>query len=182
MINIPRILLALVPVVFPLAFSQSRVAQTRSVDSFDKPLKEQVVDFGPSQYSTEGNVRVKLSCYSYPAFMVKEYDEGEEGAAWQSIVSTRKTAVPACTRDAAAGERRIDLGEWSGYFKGAKGNLVFIDPSDGADGGLPFFVYDSTTGKRIFEDSARESRFWDKKVEDSPFDRLRFGSAPDGRV
>jgi hypothetical protein len=112
--------------------------------------------------------------------MVKEYDEGEEGAAWQAIVPATKGAVPACSRDAAAGEWRIDLGELSGYFKGAKGNLVFIDDPDGVNGGLSFYVFDTSTRKKIFEDSARESRLWNKKVADAPFDRMRFSRAQDG--
>jgi hypothetical protein len=165
-----------------LAFGQNRAAQAGQADSFDKPLKTQVVDFGPSPYYPEGKVRVKLFCYSYPAFMVKEYDEGQEGAAWQSIVPAGKGVVPACTKDAAVGEWRINLGNWNGYFKGAKGNLVFLDDPDGTDEGLQFFVFDSTSGKKIFEDSAHESRTFNDKDKTPPFDRMRFSRAQDGML
>jgi hypothetical protein len=182
MIKLSRILLALIPVAYSLAFSQGYVAPTDSPDSFDRPLKKQVVDFGPSANSFGGKVRLKLTCYSYPAFMVKEYDVGEPVPAWQAIVPARKGAVPVCTRNAAVGEWRIDLGEGAGFFKGAKGNLVFIDSFEGDNGGWPFLVYDIRTEKEIFDDSARESMIWDKKVEDAPFDRMRFGTAQDGRL
>ncbi len=48
------------------------------VGSFDPPLKRKVVDFGPSPYYPNPKTapRVKLSCFYYPTFMVKEYDEG----------------------------------------------------------------------------------------------------------
>jgi hypothetical protein len=182
MIGTSRILLGFFSIAFPLALSPNLVSQTKSADSFDAPLQKKVLDFGPSPYSRGGKVRVKLSCYFYPTLMVKEYDEGEEGAEWLAIVPASKGAVPTCTKHAAAGERRIDSGEWCGYFKGTKGNLVFMDAADGANGGLPFVVYDSTTGKKIFEDSAYDSRMWSGKAEDSPFNRLRISSARDGRT
>lgn len=47
--------------------------------------------------------------------------------------------------------------EWVGYFKGAKGNLVFFDADDGINGGMPFVVYDSKTGKSVFKDSYYDS-------------------------
>lgn len=117
-----------------------------------------------------------MSCYFYPSFIVKEYDEGVKGAEL-AIVPTKRGAVPPCTRDVAVGQIHIDEG---GYFKGAKGNLAFINASDGTDGGLPFSVYDSTTGGNIFEDSVRDPDITVMKIDDSPFDRMRFGTAPGG--
>jgi hypothetical protein len=55
-------------------------ASDASADSFDAPLEKKVVDFGPSPYYSGRNVRVKLSCFFFPTFMVKEYDAGQKGA------------------------------------------------------------------------------------------------------
>lgn len=166
-------LFALAVLAFP------SVAQT---DSFDAPLKKKVVDFGPSPYYRRQEVRVKLSCYFYPTFIVKEYDEGQKGAEWQAILPIEKGAALACTRSHAPGEKVIRYPEWSGYFRGAKGNLVFFDDADGTNGGMPFVVYDSRTGTKIFEDSAYDSSMWTKKVEDSPFNRLRVSNAQMGQI
>ena len=46
----------------------------------------------------------------------------------------------------------IGYPEGGAYFKGVKGNLVFFDGSDSVNGGWPFAVYDSSNGKKIFED------------------------------
>jgi hypothetical protein len=142
-------------------------------NGFDAPLKKSVVNFGGSAYYPSGKVRNKLSCYIYSTFMVKEYDEGQKGAEWQSIVPVEKEAGPTCTRSHATGEHVIQYPEWSGYFKGAKGNLVFFNAADGTNGGLPFVIYDSKTEIKIFEDSAYYSSMWNKKVEESPFNQPR---------
>ncbi len=152
-------------------------------NSFDVPLTKKVLDFGPSPYYGSGqNIRVKLSCYFYPAFMVKEYDEGEKGAEWLAIVPIEQSSTPNCARSHDSGEMVIDGAEWSGYFKGVKGSLVFFDSADATDGGLPFAIYDSTTGKKAFEDSAYDSRMWNKKATASPFNQLRVTKTSDGQT
>ena len=85
---------------------------------------------------------------------------------------------PTCARSHVSGETVIGE-EWCGYFKGVKENLVFFDACDGMNGGLPFVVYDSKTGKKVFQDSAYDSSMWTKKVEDSPFNRLRISRVQD---
>ena len=182
MSKIPRLLIALVSVFLSLGLSPTLFSQTSAADSFDKPLKKIVMDLGPSPYSPGGKVRVKLSCYSYPTFVIKQYDEGEKGAEWIAIIPTTKGALPPCTRGAAAGERRIDGAEWSGYFKGAKDNLVFIDGADGVDRGLPFVVYDSTTGVKLFEDSAYAVAMGNSKANELPAKALRVSRAADGHL
>lgn len=132
-------------------------------DTFDAPIEKKVVDLGlsPSNAPGEQNLRIKLSCWFYPGFLVKEYnDAGEKGAKWIAIVPSQGAATPACSPGRSTGERRIQWPEWSGYFKGAKGNLVFIDDVDGVNGGMRFVVFDSRTAKRIFEDSAYDPRLW----------------------
>lgn len=113
-----------------------------------------------------------------------EYDEGQKGAEWQAIVRIKDGIAPACRQPDKPEQRTIKSEEWGGYFKGVKENLVFFDAADGAHGGIPFAVYDSGTGKKIFEDSAYESRGsrGHKKVVDAPFNRLRFSKTSDGRL
>src|SRR6266566_1108852 len=160
--------------VLVLAAGAPTLASPGLADSFDAPLKKKVVDFGPSPYNASGGqrIRVKLSCYFYATFLVKEYDMGEKGAEWLAIVPTRKEVAPACTRSHSQGERVIEGTEWSGYFKGAKEHLVFFRGDDGYNGGLPFAIYDSGTGTKVFEDSV---------ILDSHFSQIRFSSTQGGQ-
>ncbi len=152
-----------------------------SADTFDAPVKKKIVDFGLSPSNPPGglNLRVKLSCWFYPNFMVKEYnDEGEEGAQWLAILPIGQGTTAACTRAHATGERVIKGPEWNGSFAGVKGNLVFFNDEDGANGGWPFVVYDSRTGKRTFEDS----RMTGRTTDDSATSGLQFNRSADGRL
>jgi hypothetical protein len=151
-------------------------------DSFDVPLKKKLVVYELSPYYPGGNVRIKLSCFSYATFMVKQYDEGQKGAEWLAIVPTERGEASPCTRSHAVGERVIRYPEWVGYFKGAKGNLVFFVADDGTNGGMPFIVYDSKTQKRIFKDSYYDSSMWAAKPEESPFNRMRISKSSDGQI
>jgi hypothetical protein len=127
----------------------AQVDRTNLDEGFDKPLKKTVVDFGPSPfYKASQHVRNKLTCYYYPAFTVKEYDQGEKGAEWLSIVPS---AQAACARRHEEHEK-VYTTEWSGYFRGVNGAVVFFDASDGEDGGMPFAAFDSGTGRKLFED------------------------------
>jgi hypothetical protein len=153
-------------------------------DSFDMPLDKKVVDLGPSPANLPGvvRVRIELSCFVYRDLVVKQFDEGEKGAAWLAIVPIRTRLRPVCSKVHSPGERVINPKEWSGYFKGVKKNLVFFDAADGDNGGMPFVIYDSGTGKRIFEDSYYEARMWNQAVEDSPFNKLRVNYTANGLV
>lgn len=170
----------MVAILLVLALPRPIAAQA---DSFDVPAKKKTVLYELSPYySPSRNVRIRLSCFSYSTFMVKEYDEGQKGAEWLAIVPAEKGASPPCTRSHAVGERVIKYPEWSGYFKGAKGNLVFFHASDGIDGGMPFVVYDSRTGKKLFKDYYCDSTMWTAKAEESPFNQIRISSSSDGQV
>ncbi len=149
-----------------------------SADTFDAPVKRKVVDMGLSSGNLPGqHFRVQLYCWFYPNFMVKEEDDPQEkGARWLAIIPFEQGAEPACTRVQISSEMRI---KWSGYFEGVKGNLVFFGAADGTDGGLPFVIYDSRTGKKIFEDSAYDSTIWNYKAGDSPFNHIRVSGGPD---
>ena len=121
-------------------------------EGFDKPPKTTVVDFGPSPYyRPTQHVRKKLTCYYYPSFAVKQYDEGQKGAEWLSVVRSAHTA---CTLRHRKDERVYISPEWSGYFWGVKTEFVFFSAADGDDGGVPFGVFDVRTGRKLFEDSS----------------------------
>jgi hypothetical protein len=151
-------------------------------ESFDTPLKTKVVDFGKSPYSPNETVHIKLTCNYYERFMVKELDMGQKGAEWLAIVPVLVGGTPACTKSHLRHERVIAGREWSGYFKGAKGDLAFFDADDGTNGGLSFAVYDSRTGKRIFKDTAYDSKMWNNMPEESGFNQLRLYTDQTGHV
>lgn len=154
-------------------------ASTAFADSFDVPLKKKIVDFGLSENNIPGrhNFRNKLYCDTYPNFMIKEYNnEGAKGAQWVSIVPIQYGMAPACSLKHATGDRVFEPPEWFGYFKGVKGNLVFLEAPDGTNGGMPFDIYDFRTGKKIFSDSAYESNLGNKEV---PFNEMRFSGTQD---
>ena len=119
--------------------------------TFDPPRSKKTVVLGPSPARTK--TLAKVNCYVYPAFMVKEVDMGEKGAERLAIVPIAHGVVPPCTRAKGRTEMVINPDEWSGYFKGVKGDLVFFDADDGWNGGMGFIVYSSKTGKKLFEDS-----------------------------
>lgn len=130
-------------------------AQTNRADldeGFDKPTKKTVIDLGPSPYYRPAQHKRKtLTCYYYAGFAVKEYDEGQKGAEWLSIVPSDNVA---CTRTHRSDEKVYNDPGWWGYFWGAKSNVAFSTAPDGTDGGLPFTAFDAKTGRKLFEDSS----------------------------
>lgn len=138
----------------PLPFSTAE-----SNTPFDAPIRKETVDLGGSPYypDGQGGPPTALSCYYFPSFMVKEHYLGGRGAEWLSILLNPEE-TPECKSSHEPGERIIEYPEWEGYFMGVKGNLVFFDGSDTVNGGMPFAVYDSSNGEKIFEDSAYQER------------------------
>ena len=129
-----------------------QIDRTDLDEGFDKPLKKTVVDLGPSPfYRASQHVRNKLTCRYYSTFTVKEYDQGEKGAEWLSIVPF---AQAECTQRHEVHEKVYTSEEWSGYFRGVKGTVVFFDAPDGEDGGMAFAAFDVGTGRKLFEDSS----------------------------
>lgn len=166
-----------------IGLSATGFTATAFADTFDVAQKKTVVDFGLSENNPPGgqNLRIKLYCFFYPDFVIKEYsNEGEKGAEWVAIVPIHGGTTSACVRTHASDERIFKWPEWSGYFKGVKGNLVFLNDADGTDGGIPFTIYDFKTGSKIFRDSAYDSEMWTKKPPNSPFNHLRFSGAQAG--
>src|SRR5262245_23238345 len=97
--------------------------------AFDPPLKTQKLTLP----ANEVGYKPKLTCRYYARFMVKEVDEGEVGAAQLSIVPIAAASKPACQRKNVAGEKVVNPKDWSGYFKGVKGDYVFFDADDGVN-------------------------------------------------
>lgn len=119
--------------------------------TFDQPVRTQVVDLGPSPGVFPAQ-RMILTCFVYPTFTVKQIDAGRKGADLLAIVSAGRGGTPPCSGKPVKGE--MEIKDWSGYFKGVKGTLVFFDGDDGYNGGVEFGVYDSRTGMMRFQDSA----------------------------
>ena len=156
-----------------LALAGSLSAPLALADSFDAPQEKKIVDLGPSPYAPAG--RIRLSCFFYSGFLVKEYnDEGLKGSEWLAIAPSQAEPRPVCSLNHAQGERIIESREWRGYFKGAKGNLVFFYAADGTDGGMPFVVYDSRSGTKIFEDSTFDAKWLHPDVEAAGFNEPQF--------
>jgi hypothetical protein len=155
----------------------------KAVQAFDAPLKKEVVDNGGSQYSAPGsNRRNKLSCFFYSTFIVKQYDEGQKGSEWLAIAPVEDRTAPACTLTHTPNEKVITYPEWSGYFLGAKGRLVFFREADGMNAGIPFVVYDSQTKTKVFEeDSYHDTTLFGQKAESSPFNHIRVLEGKNGQ-
>src|SRR5215471_18978603 len=120
--------------------------------SFDTPVSKRTVDLGGSPSSSQAHA--KVNCYFFATFMVKEVDLGEKGASRLAIVPSSKKNPAPCSRLRDQTEKVVNPDDWSGYFKGVKGNLVFFDADDGVNGGMGFAVYDAKTGKKLFDDTA----------------------------
>ena len=120
--------------------------------SFDEPIQKEVVDYGLANPEESLSSHIKLSCFYYSRFMVKQYDVGEKGSEWLAISPMSQGALPKCSRIHGSQEKVIE--KWTGYFKGVKGNSVFFNAEDAFNLGYPFAVFKATTGTKIFEDSS----------------------------
>jgi hypothetical protein len=136
-----------------VAFESSASGVVALAETFDKPVRETVVDLGPSPYLMPSDrSRIKLYCGYYVDFMVKELDDpGQKGTLWVTITPILNKQPPACRLTHGSNERFIAKG-WDG-FVGVKGSLLFLEAPDGENGGMPFRILDWKTGKEIFSDS-----------------------------
>jgi hypothetical protein len=116
---------------------------------FDKSVK--VVRVPLPRDPGNPQARPEISCTYYPRFGVKEIDLGEPGADRLSIIAAGQTA---CRRD-MRGETIVSADDWTGYFKGVKGDYVFFDAQDGWNDGMGFAVF-TPDAKKIFEDTAKK--------------------------
>jgi hypothetical protein len=126
------------------------IAQAHAGESvFDPPLDTKTQVFAVAEGSTQTN----LICRYYPHFMVKQIDSGDIGADQLSIIPVSSGAEPPCQRDNLPAEKVVNPDDWTGYFKGVKGEFVFFDAGDGGNGGLGFAVFTPGAAK-LFEDSS----------------------------
>jgi hypothetical protein len=139
-----------VPVRF--LFSFLSLTSLAFAGTFDKPLSIKTVHLRASKSSP--GVRSKVKCYYFSSFMVKEVDLGEKGASRLAVLPAGTGHAPPCSRLRGKTEKVVNADDWSGYFKGVKGSLVFFDADDGVNGGLGFAIYDAKTMKKIFDDVA----------------------------
>ncbi len=184
---------------FSLAAADSQDRSKAKPDWFDAPLKKKTLDFGPSfnkpsdtspewQWSAYRRARNTLTCYWFPTVTVKEYDISQKGAEWISFISIAANGHPECTQSHIPGEKVFDeRGEWTGYFVGVKGDFVFLRAADGSDGGIQFAVYDSKTGKKVFEDAdclmcTDLKKMYGKEPPPAPFSRMRISKVPSGLI
>jgi hypothetical protein len=124
--------------------------QAQAAESvFDPPLDTKTQVF-PEAKDTP---KTTLTCRYYPHFMVKQIDEGDIGADQLSIVPSSGGAKPPCQRDNLPAEKVVNPDDWTGYFKGVKGDFVFFDAEDGVNGGLGFAVF-TPDARKLFDDSA----------------------------
>jgi hypothetical protein len=120
--------------------------------------------------------------------MVKEYDISQKGAEWISFMRIDANAHPECTQSHVPGEKVFAQGdEWIGYFSGVKDDFVFLGADDGFNGGIQFAVYDSRTGKKVFEDTdcltcMYLKKMYGKEPPSAPFNRMRISKVPGGPV
>jgi hypothetical protein len=154
-----------------IGFGTKSYSSTGHAETFDEPLHETVVDFGPSPYLRPRTYEhIKLTCAYYSNFVVKQLnDPGLKGTRWVTIVPILNGHIPACRRSHGTAEQFVATEWWT--FIGAKGSLLFLEAADGSSGGMPFRILDLKIGKKIlFEDS----RWWDGHLE--------FVHTPDGRM
>jgi hypothetical protein len=190
--------------VLGLIGADAQVRSQAQPDWFDAPLEKKSVDFGPSwekpsesspawQWKAYQRARNTLTCYWFPSVMVKQYDISQKGADWISFIRLDANAHPECTQSHTSGEKvfaqkaSAQTEEWWGYFTGVKENLVFLSAADGDNGGIYFAVYDSRTGKKVFEDTdclacMYPKEMYGKKPPSSPLNRMRVSKIAGGPI
>ena len=117
---------------------------------FDNPVPKKEYVFP----ETKDTNKTTLTCFYYFNFMVKQIDEGEVGSFQLSIVVTGDRYSAPCQRDNLPNEHIVDPKDWTGYFKGVKGDYVLFDADDGVNDAMGFAVFD-LNAKKLFDDSAK---------------------------
>ena len=150
--NIAAALLGAIP-----AFLYTPAVAAGAPPLFDKPVK--VVHMPLPRDPDNPQAKPEISCTYYPRFGIKEIDLGKLGADRLSILPAGRSA---CQRD-VVGERIVLADDWTGYFKGVKGDYIFFDAEDGWNDGMGFAVF-TPDARKLFEDTAKT---W-KAVEATP--------------
>jgi hypothetical protein len=134
-----------------LALALPLPCAAESAGLFDKPLREVHTPLPRDPDNPQS--KPMLSCIYFPHFVIKQVDLGEIGAEQLSIIPVPKGQAAAdCHRENVKSEMVVDAKQWSGYFKGVKGDFVFFDADDGTNNAMGFAVFSGLDGTRIFED------------------------------
>lgn len=130
-------------------------ALTPQSESFDKPLRTKVVNFGHSKYLRPNSPsQVELTCFYFESFVVKQFvNPGLKGSRLVTMVPVAGGKVLPCQVKHDPAERSVTEDGW--YFVGAKSDLLFIQASEGDENsGMPFRVVSAKTNEKVFEDSS----------------------------
>jgi hypothetical protein len=128
---------ALVAIVF-----YGGIAATGAEPAFDAPLD--------IRRRAEPAGTGALACFVYKDFVVKQVDDGDIGAK-VSVVPLGDGATPSCRPDREPAEFAIESANWAGYFKGARGNYLFLEAAK--DGGaIGFAIFAGSAA--MFEDAS----------------------------
>jgi hypothetical protein len=118
------------------------IAAIGAEPAFDAPLDVR----SPAEPPGNG----ALTCFVYKNFVVKQIDDGDVGAK-VSVVPVGVGATPSCRPEQEPAEFAIESANWAGYFKGARGNYLFLEAAK--DGGaLGFAIFAGNTA--LFEDAS----------------------------
>lgn len=139
-------------------------ASAEVTETFDKPIRERVLDLGRSQYLMQrDNRHVTVTCWYFSEFMIKEKnDPGLKGAEYIALTPTHRGQFPECLPTLQPNEKEFKewiseyktTASWNGYFAGAKRDLVFLERPDGDENsGIPFTAFAADARTKVFEDS-----------------------------
>jgi hypothetical protein len=149
-----RLLKAIVLSGLSLCPALSLASAKDSSSLFDKPIREVRTPLPRDPDNPQS--KPMLSCFYYSHFMIKQIDLGEIGAQQISILYIQKGhEQPPCRRPNAKDEKVLDPKAWDGYFKGVKGDVIFLDAADGVNGGQGFAVINVSDGAKVFDDVAK---------------------------
>jgi hypothetical protein len=139
-----------------LALLGAGVAGASHASAAETPFDAPASTLKASAKVDPGNPQGKheVKCFVYPRFMVKQVDLGEVGADSLSITPVVEGKTPACKQEKEPDEYVIPSEIWSGYFKGVKGDYLFLDAADGINGGLGFMVFSMSGKNKVFDDVA----------------------------
>jgi hypothetical protein len=118
---------------------------------FDQPVGVENLDLPADKANPD--LQPSVNCYRFKGFMVKEVDLGEVGADKLAILPESAK----CVRDDPEEKKISD--PVAGYFLGTKDSFAFFQAADGANGGMPFVVFDTKTMKPLFNDSFEGADF-----------------------
>jgi hypothetical protein len=103
---------------------------------------------------------VRLNCFYYAKFVVLELDD--PGIKGSGLIAVRRSSSRSTNECKVENKPISDMSFDSGnYFVGAKGPFLFLQDSDGLNGGVAFTIVDVRSGKKVFEDTAKTRlRIW----------------------